>query len=539
MIKITSLSKVYKSKRRKKCRALDNINLTLPDTGLVFVLGKSGSGKSTLLNLIGGLDSITSGEIKVDGNDLSTFSEKDFCNYRNTHIGFVFQDYHLIDELTVYENIVLSLNLRKIEDDGKVKSALEKVHLAGYEDRYPSELSGGEQQRVAIARALVKNPRIILADEPTGNLDTLTARSITDLLKSLAKDCLILIVSHNVNDAHAYADRIIELRRGRVIYDKTKNPDFADNVTLKDGVLIYPDKTYLSDKDISLINEHRDFNIEKRTDKFIKTHLPKKKAKKVEIENKNLTFANELKLSGKFLKNKTFSIILSAFMVAVIMIIMAFSQTIIAFDAGRVMADEMKRSELDSILLSKAVDGKIQKRLDNEFRAEIGDDDIQNFYDMGYGGTIYPVFNVTVPINYCRNTIGIKSSYFSDGIFIKEALGTVVVEESFFERKFGKVQYLAKLDNPYPEGLIITDYIADCIIAKNRNYVGVTYDKILGDYKPNGWTYDTVKVNAVINTGYKERYSALFEKIALGEFESYNDYYQDEDFLRFTNDVFA
>ena len=116
MIEITHLNKIYKSKKRKKCHALKDINLTLPDNGLVFVLGKSGSGKSTLLNLIGGLDNITSGSITVDGNNLSKFREKAFCNYRNTHIGFIFQDYHLIDELTVYDNIALSLNLRRIKD---------------------------------------------------------------------------------------------------------------------------------------------------------------------------------------------------------------------------------------------------------------------------------------------------------------------------------------------------------------------------------------------------------------------------------------
>ncbi|MBO7275544.1 MAG: ATP-binding cassette domain-containing protein, partial [Clostridia bacterium] len=113
MIKITELNKVYKSKKRKKCHALMDISITLPDNGLVFVLGKSGSGKSTLLNIIGGLDSITSGRVVVDGNDLSAFRERDFCNYRNNHIGFIFQDYHLIDELTIYDNIVLSLNLRR------------------------------------------------------------------------------------------------------------------------------------------------------------------------------------------------------------------------------------------------------------------------------------------------------------------------------------------------------------------------------------------------------------------------------------------
>ena len=205
MIKITSLNKIYRSKKRRKCHALNDINLTLPDAGLVFVLGKSGSGKSTLLNLIGGLDNITSGSIEVDGNDLAKFKEKDFCNYRNSHIGFIFQDYHLIDELTVYENIRLSLDLENRNEYYLIGEALARVDLAGYEERYPTELSGGEQQRVAIARAIVKKPRIILADEPTGNLDTNTARQIVELLKELSRDCLILIVSHNINDANNYA----------------------------------------------------------------------------------------------------------------------------------------------------------------------------------------------------------------------------------------------------------------------------------------------------------------------------------------------
>ena len=226
MICISNLVKVYKSKKRKTCKALDNINLVLPDGGLVFVLGKSGSGKSTLFNLVGGLDNITSGNIIVDGNDISTFKENEYCNYRNNHIGFIFQDYHLIDELTVFENICLSLNLKKEEDKNKVLESLEKVDLSGYENRYPTELSGGERQRVAIARAIVKKPRIILADEPTGNLDTVTSTQIIELLKSLSKECLILIVSHNKNDAYKYGDRIIELSKGKIYLNQ---PLFWDN----------------------------------------------------------------------------------------------------------------------------------------------------------------------------------------------------------------------------------------------------------------------------------------------------------------------
>jgi ABC-type lipoprotein export system ATPase subunit len=217
MIEIKNITKIYKSKKRTSHKALDNISLTLPNAGLVFIIGKSGSGKSTLLNLLGGLDSATDGSITVDGNNITKYKENEFANYRNNHIGFIFQDYHLLDELTVYENVLLSLNLNRFEDNGDVSRALEKVGLAGYEQRFPAELSGGERQRVAIARAIVKKPYVILADEPTGNLDNVTATAIIELLKELSRDCLILIVSHNTIDTYKYADRIIKLSNGKIV----------------------------------------------------------------------------------------------------------------------------------------------------------------------------------------------------------------------------------------------------------------------------------------------------------------------------------
>ena len=539
MIQISSLNKVYKSKKRKKCKALDDINLTLEDNGLVFVLGKSGSGKSTLLNLIGGLDSITSGKVVVDGNNISNFKEKDFCDYRNTHIGFIFQDYHLIDELTVYDNIALSLNLCQIDDKERVKNALAKVDLAGYEDRYPTELSGGQQQRVAIARAIVKNPRIILADEPTGNLDTNTARSIIELLKQLSKDCLILIVSHNINDANNYADRIIELSGGKIISDRTKNPKFHDEITIENNSLVYPENTVLSDNDISLINENKCLKLVKQSDKFINTVPKKLKPKRIYIVNNGLRFTKELILGGKFLKNKALAITLSSFMVAVIMVIMSLAQTIISFDAEKIIADEMKNNNQDSMLLNKLVDQQTQSRLDGNYRSEIIDGDIEAFYDLGYEGKIYPVVNVTLPITSAKNVMGIKTSIFTKGVYISESLGTIVVDEQFLEEKFGEVKYLAKLENPTPSGLIITDYIADSILATNKNYKGKTYKDILGECKPNGWNYDSVNINAIIYTGYSTKYQSLLEKVKKGTYKTTKEYYEDKDFLSLSNEIYS
>lgn len=538
MIKISNLSKVYKSKKRKKCYALNRINLTLPDTGLVFVLGKSGSGKSTLLNLIGGLDNITSGSIEVDGNDLSSFREGDFCNYRNSHIGFIFQDYHLIEELTVYDNIVLSLNLCHEKDKGRVKEALARVDLAGYEDRYPSELSGGEQQRVAIARAIIKNPYVILADEPTGNLDTATATSIISLLKELSHDCLILIVSHNVNDANAYADRIIELRRGEVISDKTRNPSFTEGVTYSGGRLVYPEGVPLSDGDVNLINRCNGVPLTVRRDKFLPTRPAARAKRDVKIQNKRLSRSKELRLSGAFLKNKAFSIAASAVMVSVIMVILSLAQTIINFNANRLIADEMTKYGQESLYISKTTSEDVQKLLSQNYHVEVGEGDIQAIYDAGYGGKVYPVYNVTAQIASVSNARGLVSSYFKDYIHMQESFGTMVVDEEFLERKFDGAEYLAVAKKQNPAGVIITDYVADAMIAYTE-YSGQDYESLLGDfYLRTDYFAPKIYVNAVINTGYKERYAELFQRIYSGEYKSGTELYEDEDYLEFMREVY-
>ena len=548
MIKITSLNKIYKSKKRKHCHALKDINLTLPDSGLVFVLGKSGSGKSTLLNLIGGLDNVTSGSIEVDGNDLAKFRENDFCNYRNTHIGFIFQDYHLIDELTVYENIVLSLNLRRLEDKDDVKNALARVDLAGYEDRYPSELSGGEQQRVAIARAIVKKPRIILADEPTGNLDTNTARSIVQLLKELSKECLILIVSHNVNDANSYADRIIELKKGEIISDKSRNPEFLDEVSLKDGELIYPQGLELSDGDIEFINNNLNKKFIKKTDKFLPTVESKKEAKKVKIENKGLSLFKKLRLSGKFLKSKTFAIGFSSFMVAVIMVIMALAQTIIAFDGGEIVADEMAKKNSDSLFVTKLLSEEQKANLNTTDRAEcypeIYENEIQKFTDSEYKGKIYEVYKNNIHIVKSAVSAGATRTFFTTSPYILETLGTMVVDEEFFERKFGEVTYLAKAEEFHPTGVIITDYVADAIMLSGQVKYAQDYEGLIGGYH---WGSSSIRnsdgyrgyINGIIYTGYKEKYGKVFEKYKNGEFSDYQTMYESELYQSFIEDVYS
>ena len=248
MIEIKNLTKIYKSRNKEKFVAIDNITINLDDNGFVFIIGKSGSGKTTLLSLIGGLDNITSGDVIINGNSFSKFKYKDFINYRNQMIGYIFQDFHLIDDLTIEENIAISLDLQNIKITNEIENALKSVDLEGYGKRYPKELSGGEKQRIAIARALVKDPKIILADEPTGNLDSKTTTQILNLLKELSKDRLVLMVSHNLMDANNYADRIIELSEGKILNDYIRNIDYCYECQIIDKKLILPINKKITDE---------------------------------------------------------------------------------------------------------------------------------------------------------------------------------------------------------------------------------------------------------------------------------------------------
>lgn len=542
MIKISSLTKVYRSKKKVNNKALDSISLTLDQSGLVFILGKSGSGKSTLLNLLGGLDTATSGQIDVDGNLISGFHENQLCDYRNSHIGFIFQDYHLIDELTVYENIRLALSLLHANQDEAIFDALEKVGLSGYENRFPTELSGGERQRVAIARAIVKKPRIILADEPTGNLDQKTATQIVGILKELSRECLVITVSHNTSDAYIYADRIIELSKGRIIADHSRNPAYCDQLRLVGGTLIYPQSTCLSDEDITLIEDGLAagsiYKIIKTTNKFIPTQPPSPDGQKKKIRRANLDLKDFLKLSFRFLKNKSAAISLSSFMVAVIMVIMALAQTIISFDANTIIAGEMQKSNMQTLLFIKQVDEELQKQLDTACRVEVSPTDIQDFYDSGYEGTIYPVWNISLPVTEYRHTAGIDMSYFSYGHHINETFGTMIVDEAFLQKRFGEIKYHAKLDTFDPAGVIITDYVADSIIATNTACKEKTYADLLGCYAKAWWSHESIVINAIIDTGYRDRYAQILEKIDNGDFASMTQMYQDEEFVRMSNEIY-
>ncbi|HKL94333.1 MAG TPA: ATP-binding cassette domain-containing protein, partial [Clostridia bacterium] len=219
MIQVKNITKKYSSKAGV-VEALKGIDLKFDDSGMVFIYGRSGSGKSTLLNLIGALDTPESGEIIIDGQSSENYTQSDYDAYRNRKIGFIFQEYNLLEELNVAENVALALELQgKGSSAEKIEEALLDVDLSGFGDRKINTLSGGQKQRVAIARALVKNPSIILADEPTGALDSQSGNELYALLKKISSERLVIVVSHDEHAVTEYADRIIGLKDGKVFAD--------------------------------------------------------------------------------------------------------------------------------------------------------------------------------------------------------------------------------------------------------------------------------------------------------------------------------
>lgn len=222
MLKLINICKDYVSKDQPVVHALKNISINFRRSEFVGILGHSGCGKTTLLNIIGGLDRYTDGDLIIEGKSTKDFTTRDWDTYRNHSIGFVFQSYNLISHINILKNVELALTISGVNKKERIlraKEALKKVGLEGLEKKMPNQLSGGQMQRVAIARALVNNPEILLADEPTGALDSETSLQIMDLLKEVSKDRLVIMVTHNPELATQYASRIIKIKDGEITSD--------------------------------------------------------------------------------------------------------------------------------------------------------------------------------------------------------------------------------------------------------------------------------------------------------------------------------
>ena len=270
MIRILGLNKYYNKGRRNQIHVINNTNLELPDKGLVALLGPSGCGKTTLLNAIGGLDRVNKGSIYINDKKITSKFSYKVDKIRNLNIGYIFQDYKLIDDMSVYDNVAMVLKMIGIKDKKEIKTRveyiLERVGMYRYRYRPCGMLSGGERQRVGIARALVKNPDIILADEPTGNLDSKNTIEIMNIIKAISRDKLVLLVTHEVDIAKFYASRILEITDGTIVKDYINKHDDKIDYRL-DNTL------YLKDFKYSYKNSDNNINIDYYNDEDKKLNL--------------------------------------------------------------------------------------------------------------------------------------------------------------------------------------------------------------------------------------------------------------------------
>ena len=224
MIKLEKVNKYFYRHKKNEIHVIDNTSIELNKNGLVSLLGPSGCGKTTLLNVIGGLDKVNKGKIYVDGKKITNRSVSKVDKIRNLNIGYIFQDYNLIENMTVYDNVALSLRINGIKNSEEIKKrvtyVLEKVDMYKYRNRFASMLSGGQRQRVGIARAIVKDPKIIIADEPTGNLDSKNTIEVMNIIKAISKNRLVILVTHEKELAEFYSDRILEIEDGKIVKDR-------------------------------------------------------------------------------------------------------------------------------------------------------------------------------------------------------------------------------------------------------------------------------------------------------------------------------
>lgn len=226
MLELINLNKVYVNSNNVKVHALKDINLKFGEKGMTFIIGPSGGGKSTLLNVISGLDGFDSGQMLIKGVDSHQLNASALDSYRNTYVGFVFQEYNLLDHLTLAENVSLAVELQEQRPSKEeISQIFEELGIGGLENRYPNEVSGGQRQRVAIARVLIKKPAILFADEPAGSVDKDSRKYIYDTLKKLSKDILVVAVTHNADIPYIYGDRIITIDDGYVVSDEQMDGD--------------------------------------------------------------------------------------------------------------------------------------------------------------------------------------------------------------------------------------------------------------------------------------------------------------------------
>ena len=488
MIILNKISKTYKSKSKVMTKALDNVSFTLPDKGLYFILGKSGSGKSTLLNIIGGLDKYDSGEILIDGKSSKKFKNKDYDYYRNTYIGFIFQEFNLLDDYNVYDNIMLSKKIQKKKISKlEIDNLLNLVGLNNLGKRKINELSGGQKQRVAIARALIKDPKIILADEPTGSLDLETGREIFDLLKNISMEKLIIVVSHDRESAIKYADGIIEISDGRIISNNTS----------------------------IIFDNNQKF-------KTIKSKLP---------------LLSSIRLALLNINTKKIKLIFTCLLITMSLIFFGISKVLSYFDIEDSYAKTMVDTNEEYIDIIKTAYNEYQSGWYNDYMVhKLNDADI-NKINKSINSNSYYKYKLVEDNSYIGLEINFKDTFRDND---RSAYFTYIPSNTNFEYLETNETFLnKKILGKYPENydeILIHNYLADYIIHSgvalydNTNsykieyYKPASYEEIITDGKYLKLGSTKVKITGILLDNidkYNELKKITYEEISHNQKESW------------------
>ena len=398
MLELINVKKVYTTVAGETA-AMNGVSVKFPDSGMVFVIGKSGSGKTTLLNVVGGLDGFDSGEIIIDGKNFSTFTPSDYDSYRNTFVGFIFQEYNLLPDYTVEKNIKIANELQgKASSDKVIANLMKEFDIAGLQQRKPNELSGGQKQRVAIVRSLVKEPKIIMADEPTGALDSATGIQVMETLKKLSKEKLVMIVSHDLELAEKYADRIIRLVDGQIVEDVTlTDKEIESNIhvdevsiTVKSGASLNPHET---EELLKAIREKKKISF---TEKFSARHKEKTKEVKVsnevsniELINSKMKYKSSAELGLKSLKVKPVRLIVTILLSVIAFAVFGVFDTVAAYSGSRAIQNLLKTSDYNAI----PVDMGYYNNKEEWVNYKISQEKI-DYYNKETGYNFRPVYDI-------------------------------------------------------------------------------------------------------------------------------------------------
>lgn len=537
MIKIDKVSRVYDGET--PVRALDEVDFTLPEKGMVFVVGKSGSGKSTLLNVLAGFDKPTAGSILFNNKKISDLSNKELDYYRNSTIGFVFQDYCLIESFTAYQNIRMSFDYKNEKSSRKeIDEILDSVGMKGYGKRYPKQLSAGQKQRIAIARCLAKNPKVILADEPTGNLDSKTTVQILELLKEISKERLIVVVSHNKNDAYKYGDRIIEMSNGKIVSYKYRNENFVNEYISGDDEIILPAKGRLSNEQLEEVNSRiksskGTLKLKRGLDEFLDYESKDIPSTDYINEKTKMGFLNLLKYSWMFFKNHILSFMLVVLIVVCLIVTLSLSIQFSNYNGELQYKEIIEENDFDSMVIRNLTPAEVETGEIDDFGIEFDDETLNKLLqknDIEY----YELYSYNLPVITSWVSHRVNISYGITKGVVQGSSSLVVCDKTLLKSSFGDESGNVKLKageiKENSDGIIITDYLADCLIAAFSSKGIVSYEAIVLEETYLLTTYG-VKIDAVIDTNYAETYKDVIEEVKKGIDEVTDEYSEFMDYL--------